>query len=637
MVAHSTKTLTGPCPRGFKLLKIFGLALAFILASELATVAGVKAEVFNFNNVDSYYISLASDAYQGALNIYTVSPTQTGRVAVIDNKLQISTNDPGGYHLLISTTNGYNELVQPGNPTKVLPVSGTVTDPKPLDSNTWGFAVDHDKGVEGNGFDDSYSTTPSDTAEYAAVPRKSDNAVLVRRTFEQNANDVYDNVTFHYGVKVNMDLPAGLYHNEIVYTAMTETTATMGDYTGYSEPKSIQIDENMIPVKYVDNAGTPQWQKADIANDDNDWFSYSDKKWANAVTVRPEALEDLKQAPVDQIIEESEILGYWVYIPRYRYKVQGAMTQDNASQLGELTYAKRQQTPRDFEIEFQNYDDPKFVNTKIATWITHPAFSFGSCTADQTHCIGETIELDGIWIGKFETSKSTNTATTTSTTDAFDADPVIKPSIQSRRSQSATNQFTTAQYVRSYHNLTPAIDTRMSKNSDWGAAAYLATSKYGKGAGTNQEVWINPSSSYITGCAGTGPSASSSSGCSYNYYTTNGNQASTTGNVYGIYDMSGGAFDRVATKFNSSTLDKYYDNFTVTSNNNCIPTQCLGQALYETASWNGDYADFVSSGIPWFVRGGDCNDATTAGLFASYGNGGSANANYGFRVSLSVF
>ena len=37
------------------------------------------------------------------------------------------------------------------------------------------------------------------------------------------------------------------------------------------------------------------------------------------------------------------------------------------------------------------------------------------------------------------------------------------------------------------------------KNDEWGAVAYLSKSKYGK---ENEEVWINNSSSYITGSAG---------------------------------------------------------------------------------------------------------------------------------------
>ena len=44
-----------------------------------------------------------------------------------------------------------------------------------------------------------------------------------------------------------------------------------------------------------------------------------------------------------------------------------------------------------------------------------------------------------------------------------------------------------------------ALNSHMMKNDEWGAVAYLSKSKYGK---QNEEVWINNSSSYITGSAG---------------------------------------------------------------------------------------------------------------------------------------
>ena len=72
------------------------------------------------------------------------------------------------------------------------------------------------------------------------------------------------------------------------------------------------------------------------------------------------------------------------------------------------------------------------------------------------------------------------------------------------------------------------------KNDEWGAAAYLSRSKYGK----NDEVTINSNSLYYTG------------GGSGNAYVNNVAQG-TTGNVYGVYDMSGGAWEYVAAYVNN--------------------------------------------------------------------------------------
>ncbi len=69
------------------------------------------------------------------------------------------------------------------------------------------------------------------------------------------------------------------------------------------------------------------------------------------------------------------------------------------------------------------------------------------------------------------------------------------------------------------------------KNSEWGAVAYLTHSQYGR---NGTEIAINDSDLFYTG----GAEGSSS-------ITTNKAQ-STTGNESGIYDIRGGAWERVA-------------------------------------------------------------------------------------------
>src|SRR5690606_19467069 len=86
------------------------------------------------------------------------------------------------------------------------------------------------------------------------------------------------------------------------------------------------------------------------------------------------------------------------------------------------------------------------------------------------------------------------------------------------------------------------VNTHMMKNTEWGAVAYLSKSIYG----ANDEIWINNSSTYTTGCAGNSVSANYYNGCQNAYNTPNGQKASTTHNIYGVYDMSGGALEYVA-------------------------------------------------------------------------------------------
>ena len=90
-----------------------------------------------------------------------------------------------------------------------------------------------------------------------------------------------------------------------------------------------------------------------------------------------------------------------------------------------------------------------------------------------------------------------------------------------------------------------------------GAVAYLTHSQYGR---NGNEITINNNSNYITGIAGDTVTASSSSSTTNAYNTSKGMLASTTGNIYGVYDLSGGAWEYTAnwdTLSSSSDIASY--------------------------------------------------------------------------------
>jgi hypothetical protein len=87
------------------------------------------------------------------------------------------------------------------------------------------------------------------------------------------------------------------------------------------------------------------------------------------------------------------------------------------------------------------------------------------------------------------------------------------------------------------------IDTHLIKNIEWGAVSYLSKSIYGQ---DTNEIWPNISYDYITGCAGDSGYGSGISGCLRSYETPNGQKASTTGTIYGVYDMSGGDWEQIS-------------------------------------------------------------------------------------------
>jgi hypothetical protein len=202
------------------------------------------------------------------------------------------------------------------------------------------------------------------------------------------------------------------------------------------------------------------------------------------------------------------------------------------------------------------------------------------------------------------------------------------------------------------------VDTHLIKNKEWGAVAYLSQSSYGKGT-TN--IWLNPNSNYVTGCAGTAAGQDAVTTCN-SYETTNGLNASTTLNIYGVYDMSGSSSELVAAYIDNNTTAvtvngasllavnaKYRDVYAVGTtdtgaNNYAITSTEYGAGVWEMSlsadsannGWYLDGTTMPSDTSPWFVRGGHKSNYNGAGIFNFYGTGGGGSIDYGFRPVLLV-
>lgn len=397
-----------------------------------------------------------------------------------------------------------------------------------------------------------------------------------------------------------------------------------------SEPAAPELDSGMIPV-VIDNSGSETTIKT-ISKSDSNWYNYANKEWANVVlTTSSSRSKYLNTTGVS--VSESDILAYLVWIPRYKYKIWTTTTSSEGSE-------------QPIKVVFEDKTTPKSTGTTVGSYRTHPAFTFGD------------TELNGMWVGKFET---TGDATT----------PTVKPNLQSLRSQNISTQFSTAQkFGTSTYGSTSKIDAHMMKNSEWGAVAYLSHSKYG----VNREIYINNSSDYYTGRSGGNVGGSTAINTvytnqtsttkynTYGFYTWDGylldyntntkssthdisKVASTTGNITGVYDMSGGAREYVMGNYNNTisssgfgTLpdSKYYDDYTTDNSlTACNGGICYGHALSETASWYSDYAVFVNSN-PWSMRGGRYIHGVSAGSFSSDSSNGYASSEVSFRLVLSA-
>ena len=425
------------------------------------------------------------------------------------------------------------------------------------------------------------------------------------------------------------------------------------------EPNAPDLDDGMIPVVISDTGITKT-----ISKDDTSWYNYKKKQWANVVLVNSSSRSKyLNTSGVT--VSEDDILAYYVWIPRYKYKIWSV---DNESKTGQ---------EQEINIIFESKTDERTLGTQIGEYRTHPAFNFGN------------TELNGIWVGKFETTGSANT-------------PTIKPNVQSLRNQNVSTQFTTSQKLgTSTYGSTSKVDSHMMKNSEWGAVAYLSHSKYG----VNREVYINNSEGYYTGRSGGDVGGNTSINTvytdqtsttqynTYGFYTWDGylleyntnnktnthdisKVASTTGNITGVYDMSGGAWEWVMGVFANSDgalwsgmnsnynsgftgllgsngdsytgvdfpNSKYYDVYkaangiSINALTACDGGICYGHGLSEVSVWYYDNIQFISANFPWLRRGGYYKGdlySAQAGVFDFNAGQALANVYHGFRSVIS--
>ncbi len=406
------------------------------------------------------------------------------------------------------------------------------------------------------------------------------------------------------------------------------------------------LSDNLVPIT-IENDGTVH--KASIYEE---WYSYEQKLWANAVVL----LDKSVNYADNEIIPEENIESYFVWIPRYKYKVF-----NDTVYTGATTLENRVQ---EIEIEFENKDTAISSGTTTGSWLTHPAFV--------------SFDTNGFWIGKFETGYKGATTTIEAEINSSDSAKLqIKPDVYSWRNITVGNAFKASyDYLRS-------DESHMMKNTEWGAVAYLQHSKYG----SSMSVRNNNNSSYKTGYAsiseptlgyntnGTsipGNLNGTTSDVTLPYNTPTGYTASTTGNITGIYDTSGGAWEYVmgyninanavggsseltsiyGDFFTNSKWEKYYDKYSNAEvDASKYQTGLLGDATREMGpfgtvkdpdgssryrtSWYGDVAYFVSPVSPWFVRGGYWNNGVESGAFAFHYFSGGVGTHISFRVVLA--
>ena len=400
---------------------------------------------------------------------------------------------------------------------------------------------------------------------------------------------------------------------------------------------------------------------------------------------------------------------YWVWIPRYAYKLIYYTSSNRTIESSTKT------AYGDVDILFMHgTSNTQYRNASGEAadlpegYTVHPAFQ--AMNEDEitygTNMLGKwNEELEGIWVAKYEASREISSDGTTWTatsgtngkttnagnTSTTQSRVVSKPSVTSWRS--IANKYIYQNCLK----MNETLNTHQMKNSEWGAVAYLTYSPYGR---NGNELAVNQCSSYYTGA---GKNTGTNLVCESSYYsysadtfdttyawnTDLGKLTSTTGNIYGIYDMSGGALeytasylnnghDNLMTYGNDSTNSGYnlvdnsnksvdilktkqiYDSNATAGESTTASGESIreldynlckdsdgtlrvyGDAVYETSEecngggWCNDNPSFSNSSYPFFGRGGCYYSASNAGVFTFDDVSGRDGGSHGFRPVICI-
>ncbi len=359
----------------------------------------------------------------------------------------------------------------------------------------------------------------------------------------------------------------------------------------------------LIPVMIENNGKV---YKADITSE---WYKYETQKWANAVILKDET----KTYKNNELIPESNIESYFVWIPRYRYQIWNGEADSYTEikeNLGSITDSVKEtklNQQKEIKIIFEDKNKESPSNgTTLNSWLTHPAFT--------------AFNSNGMWVGKFETGYNQNSdlkseITNTTTWSNLEAQKnennsekiIIKPNVYSWRGIDISHAFYTS------YNYQENLQSHMMKNMEWGAVAYLTISQYGRcKSGDCKEIKMNNNDQHITGysanfiptCGWTGTNEpcnkfeeevglNQDGENGYSYYNPSSQAASTTDNYYGIYDMAGGTAEYVM-----GVMQYDANHFEPTSGRSeLINSGFIGK--YSCPACDSQSATELLNGLPW--------------------------------------
>ncbi len=506
----------------------------------------------------------------------------------------------------------------------------------------------------------------------------------------------------------------------------------------YNEEKGVnapRLTSGMTPIKFTEPTNTEKGAVVETTSNDVDWYDYEAKNWANAQTEDGSMWVWIPRFAyrVNSSTQTFDVVFLVGTTDTYYDENGKAQTAKCCTSENEVV-----DTTTGFTVH-PAFTDETAINYRNGGWdkeitgIWVAKFEAGYASGNNNAPVKESsvnYTQDTSWVRSIELHGNSTTGDGAGEArnwlDGIYGDtitaikyPVFQPVTYSMNYINHSDAYNIAKVLTENGNIygfNTVADSHLMKNSEWGAVAYLSKSKYGlnteniainninlnsggkirtESAGGN-----NVDSVYaITGCTTGNEDAEEKIATIDNINATtentavneiftwnqlNGTKASSTGTIYGIYDISGGLWERItgyiangnpnlkayalsmaynnesvlktiSTKYETVYLhNSSYDNTGITntadnrnaaSTNNWLANQLIyGDAIQETStagngndnSWYQDQSYFPYLSNPLILRGGDFYSNSEAGFFSFFPNNGYANSYSGFRVTLII-
>ena len=296
---------------------------------------------------------------------------------------------------------------------------------------------------------------------------------------------------------------------------------------------------NLIPVSYhVTNEKEGYWYKTDINNQEDLWYSYDNGIWANAVLLSNDNYQKYVNAPLNTEIEIGDILGFYVWIPRFKYyivnndsytnyeRINNIVFENDRTSTGSVTCIDKISNSLDSHIYSEICNDDVYgrIYNNLSTY-THPSFQ------DRT----------GFWVGKFLMGEGNKVLPNVMMVKKNISDAITLSN------QNNSHLLTNMEYAsivllsNSYYGKTGNNDFRDDNNSTF-ERIYLNNYLYNQ-TGCSSE-YNSYSKNFITNTSKECVEYNNLSNYTHISNSVNypvgliGPGASSTGTIYGVYDLS---------------------------------------------------------------------------------------------------